>query len=81
MVAMLPALELLQPGTDRTPQPAGALLVSVQVQPRSTLPRSLRLVVYCPHTGKLLKCREGLRQEERCLYLHPRHPKMAWDSR
>lgn len=77
----MPALELLLPGTGRAPQPAGALLVSVGAQPYDEAQLPLRLVVYCPSTGQLLKCREDLRQEERTLYRHARHETMAWDSR
>ena len=76
-------------------QLAGALLVHVLLPPPGLsfeaqqallltgrgLQPELRLVVYCFQTGRLLRCREGLGQEECLLQLHPRHDMQAWDSR
>lgn len=82
-VALLPALELLRPGVGRTPQAAGLLLISEAApqQPCSALSRELHAVVYCPHSGQLLACRERLHADECCLYRHPRYNKWTWDNR
>ena len=79
LAGVLPALELLLPGAGRMPLPVGALLITAQLPPPHRT--ALLVVVYCPRTGQLLRCREWLRQEEWRLYLHPRHQVVAWDSR
>lgn len=94
-LAALPAVWLLLPGADQPPQPAGALLVRVQLPPailpaeaqqvllhtRKGLQPALRLAVYCRYTGQLLQWRDWLERDESALYAHPRHPVPAWDSR
>lgn len=80
-VALLPALELLRPGVGRTPQPAGLLLISKDESEESCSTPPLHAVVYCPHTGQLLACRERLHADECCLYRHPRYDKWTWDNR
>ena len=75
---MLPALQLLLPGTGRVALPAGALLVVVQ---HRLYGAALHLASYCPQTGQVLRCRAGLRQEEAKLYMHPRRRVPTWDSR
>lgn len=79
LAGVLPAVELLLPGAGRMPLPVGALLITAQLPP--PYGTVLVVVVYCPHTGQLLRCREWLRQEEGRLYLHPCHQVVAWDSR
>lgn len=95
LLASLPCCWLLLPGASRQPQPAGALLLSVQLPPRGLnsdaqllllgagmgLESAMRLVVYCPQTGQLLQCREWVQQDEQALYLHPHHRVPTWDSR
>lgn len=91
-IATLPAMELLLPGVDRAPQPAGVLLVCAvlrrqpaEAQQRQQLPRPrmhLSVVVYCRQTGELHACRKQVKQDERGLYRHPRcSGKWTWDSR
>ncbi|PRW20817.1 hypothetical protein C2E21_8578 isoform B [Chlorella sorokiniana] len=90
----LPAVWLLLPAGDRPPQPAGALLLSVQLPPRSLaadaqrvlldtgagLQTAMRVVVYCRYTGQVLQRRDWVQRDESCLYTHPRHQVPAWDS-
>lgn len=95
LLAPLPCCWLLLPGAGRLPQPAGAVLLSVNLPPRGInedaqmlllgagmgLESSVRLVVHCPHTGQLLASREWVQQDEHALYLHPRYHVPTWDSR
>lgn len=95
LLAALPTLRLLRPGIGSTPQPAGALLLSVRLPPPSLpadaqrvllannagLQQALRLVVHCPQTGQLWLRRDWLQRDEHALYMHPFKQVPAWDSR
>ena len=94
LLGALPTVWLLLPGAGRVPQPAGALLLSVQLPlpglhaeaqavllgAGKGLERAVRLLVYCPQAGRLLQRREWLQRNEHALYLHPRYRVPTWDS-
>lgn len=93
-LGVLPQVWLLPPGVHPTPQPAGALLLSLLVPPPSLpleaqllllrsgtgVERSLHLRVYCRRTGRLLLHRDRLQRDEFGLYPHPQHGVPTWDS-
>lgn len=94
-LGVLPAVWLLLPGTDRVPQPAGALLLGVWLPP-AILPAdaqevllrtgtgllpALRVLAYCRQTGQVLQWRDWVQCDEHALYTHPRYEVPTWDSR
>lgn len=95
LLAALPCMWLLPPGAEAQPQSAGALLVEVCLPPRGVnaraaqvllqagegLEATLRLLVYCRHSGELLQRRDWVAADEAAsVHTHPRFRVPAWDS-
>ena len=94
LLGVVPAVWVLLSGAPQLPQPAGALLLNVQLPPPGLasevqavllqvgkgLESSLRLAVYNAQDGRLLRCRDRLQRCEYVFHLHPRFRVPAWDS-